>query len=73
VARWNRTTDAKDLPVSPLPMFLLATAALAAFALFLITKTLRTRVPARRPVALRQKRLEEQMNWDRRHRPPADA
>ena len=59
--------------MSPLPMFLLATAALAAFALFLIAKALRRSARAARPVPLRRKRLEERMSWDRLHPPAADA
>ena len=59
--------------MSPVPLFLVATVALAAFALFLILRMLRASLPAARPVAFRQKRIEEQIRWDRLHPPAADA
>ena len=58
--------------MSPLPMFLFATAALAAFAFFLLLRMFRTRVPVRRPLALRRQRAGGQVRWDRLHPPAAD-
>ncbi len=62
----------KGMSVSPLPMFLIATAALAVFALFVLVRMLRAPTPARRSLALRRRRIEEQIQWDRLH-PPAGA
>ena len=59
--------------MSPVPLFLFATVALAAFALFLILRMLRASLPAARPIALRQKRNEERIRWDRLHPPKAGA
>ena len=53
--------------MSPVPLFLIATGALAAFALFLIIGMLRAPLKARVPIALRQKRFEERIRWDRLH------
>ena len=63
----GRHKSAKDLPVSPVPLFLIATAALAAFALFLIIGMLRAPLKARVPIALRQRRVEKRIRWDRLH------
>ena len=58
--------------MSPLPLFLLATAALAAFAFFLVARIVRSTFAARPAIALRRKRLEAQLSWDRLHPPAAD-
>jgi hypothetical protein len=58
--------------MSPLPLFVLATAAMAAFAFYLLMTMLRRPAPVRRPLGLRQRRAEEQIRWDRMH-PPATA
>lgn len=55
--------------MSPLPLFLIATAALAFFALYLVLGMLRPAIKVRRPLALRQLRAEEQIRWDRTHPP----
>ena len=61
------------MPVSPVPLFLLATAALAAVALYFILKMLRSPLAAPRAVSLRQRRAEEQIRWDQLHPPTAQG
>ena len=58
--------------MSPLPLFLMATALLSAFAIYLIVMMLRPPAPVRRPLALRQRRAEEQIRWDRMNAPTAE-
>jgi hypothetical protein len=59
--------------MSPLPLFLMATAILSAFAIYLTVMKLRPPAPVRRPLALRQKRAEEQIRWDRMNAPTAET
>jgi len=59
--------------MSPLPLFLMATAILSAFAIYLIVMMLRPPAPVRRPLALRQRRAEEQIRWDRMNAPTAET
>ena len=58
--------------MSPLPLFLLATVALAVVAFYFAARLFRAPFVGRPAVALRQKRLEEQIRWDRLH-PPAQG
>ena len=60
--------------MSPLPLFIIATAVLAAFSFYiLLVGLLRTPTVARRPIALRQRRAEAQIAWDRAQAPGIDG
>jgi hypothetical protein len=52
-------------------LFLFATAALAVVAFYVAARIFLAPFVRRPAVALRQKRLEEQIRWDRLHPPPA--
>ena len=58
--------------MSPLPLFILATAAMAVIAFFMLVMRLKASIAPRPRGALRRRRAEEQIRWDRMNPPAAE-